>query len=159
MRRTNTEVITLRDATIGRKSHAIVSTKLTSTRAQRKGLCTAVVLGVISQKIKTTREMRTVEINSPREAENCSASAVAMLEATMTATLFTTRIVERNVFGSFSRRSIFTACLSPSSTKFFSLMRLIDVSAVSEAEATAQRTRATTIRISCSQASADNCGI
>src|SRR6516164_1459671 len=156
MRRTNTEVITLRETTMGRKSQAVAITKLTSTRAQRNGLCTAVVLGVISQKIKTINEMRTVEINSPKEAENCSANAVAILEATITATLFTTRIVERSVLGSFNTRSIFSACLSPSSTRFFSLMRLIDVSAVSEAEATAQRIKATIIKMSCSQASADN---
>src|SRR5579859_1120487 len=159
MRRTNTDVITFSVATIGCKSQDVVTTKLTSTRAQRKGFCTAAVLGVISQKIKTINEMRTVEINSPSEAENCSAKAVAILEATMTATLFTTRIVERNLFGSFNKCSIFSACLSPSSTRFFSLMRLIDVSAVSEAEATAQRTKATTVTTSCSHASADNCGI
>src|SRR5215469_13405990 len=159
MRRTNTEVITLRETTIGRKSQAVAITKLTSTRAQRKGLCTAVVLGVISQKIKTINEMRTVEINSPKEAENCSANAVAMLEATITATLFTTKIVESSVLGSFNKRSIFSACLSPSSTRFLSLMRLIDVRAVSVAEATAQRIKATIIKMSCSQVSADNCGI
>src|SRR5262249_3363084 len=120
---------------MGVRSQAAPRTGPTNVRAQRKGFCTAAVFGVISQKIRTTRESRRVAMSSPQVSENLKERTVAILEATMVATLLTIRIVERNLFGLARSCSISTAFLSPSSTRFFSLIRLTEVKAVSEAEA------------------------
>src|SRR6266571_4780671 len=152
-------VMALRVTTSGWSSQAATRTGLTRTRAQRMGFCTAAVLGVISQKINTTSEIRTVEMSSPKVSEKRKARTVAMLEATITATLLITRMVERNTFGLVSKFSISAAFTSPSSTKFLSLMRLMEVRAVSAAEAVAQRMRETTRIVSCNHAVASNGGM
>ena len=99
MRRTRVLVIALSAHTTGCRSHETARTGFTKARAQRSGFCTATVLGAISQKIRTTNEVRTVAISSPKVREKRRASTVAILAATITATLFTIRIVKRNLFG------------------------------------------------------------
>ncbi len=105
-RRTSELVIALNEKTMGRRSQAAPRTGPTSIRAQRMGFCTAAVFGVISQKMRTIKEIRIVEMSSPKFDEKRSASTVAILEATMTATLLTIRMVERKTFGWESKRSI-----------------------------------------------------
>src|SRR6266851_741262 len=155
-RRTRKVVITPSDHTTGRKSQAAPCTGFTIARATRIGFCSAAVFGVISQKINTTREVTIEEISSPRVEEMRRASTVAILEATITATLLTTRMVERKVFGWASKRSSSSAFLSPSPARFLSLIRLTEVSAVSVAEATAVKIRLIINIASCNQACVSN---
>src|SRR5438552_14666472 len=98
--------MTLSERTRGCNTQAAIWSGRTKVRAQRKGLCTAAVFGVISQKIRTMKEIRIVASSSPQVSEKRKASTVAMLEATITATLLTTRFVERKVLGSESSFSI-----------------------------------------------------
>ena len=65
IRRTRVFVMALSATMSGWSNQAAARTGLTRTRAHRIGFCTAVVLGVISQKINTTSEMRIVPISSP----------------------------------------------------------------------------------------------
>ena len=55
------------------------------------------------------RSVAAAAISSPNDCEKRSASTVAMLDATITATLLTIRMVERKVFGWEMRRSIWIA--------------------------------------------------
>src|SRR5579883_3193887 len=101
----------LSETTTGWSSQAAARTGLTIARATFNGFCTAAVFGVISQKIRTTSEVIMVERSSPRLVEKRSASTVAIVEATITATLFTIRMVERNVLGCEIKRSTSIAIL------------------------------------------------
>src|SRR5690242_7415481 len=110
------EVMAIRNQTTGRRSQTTALTGITRVRAQRNEFCTAAVLGIISQKISTKSERNTEESNSPQLAENRSAKTVAILEATITATLLKIKIVARKLLGFARSRSILAARLSPSST-------------------------------------------
>src|SRR5438552_3788923 len=79
IRRTRVLVIALSAHTTGCRSHETARTGFTKARAQRSGFCTATVLGAISQKIRTTNEVRIVAISSPKVCEKRKASTVAIL--------------------------------------------------------------------------------